>query len=151
ALIELDARRTAAQLFEQAQAGDQDLRDLVEPALARWRYEPAAKIWLERLGRPDSPRGDLILAMRGLAGLRYREAATLLAGWVHSSQVPWSIRLEAAQSLGAIKTSGLEEDARRLSAQIQPAGMSGRLASAWLLRHHQGKEAVELLQYLSHD
>jgi HEAT repeat protein len=151
ALIELDARGTAAQLLEQAQAGDQDLRDVVEPALARWSYEPAAKIWLERLGRPDTPRGDLILAMRGLAALRNHEAATLLAGWVHSFQVPWSIRLEAAQSLGTIKTIGLEEDARRLGAQIVPAGMSGRLASAWLLRHHQGKEAVELLQNLSHD
>jgi HEAT repeat protein len=151
ALIELDARQTAVQLLEQAQAGNQDLRDLIEPALARWGYEPAAKIWLERLGRSDSPRGDLILAMRGLGALKNKEAAPLLGEWVHSSQAPWSIRLEAARSLGTIKISGLEEDVRRLTAQTGPAEISARLARAWLLRHHQGMQAVQLLQNLGQD
>ncbi len=151
ALIELDARQSAAQLLQQAQAGDQDLRDLIEPALARWGYQPAGKIWLQRLGRPDAPRGDLVLAMRGLAVLRENDAAPLLAGWVHSSQVPWSIRLEAAHALGMIKTSGLEEDARRLAGQTGPAGVSARLAAVWLLRLHQGTEAVQLLQNLVRD
>jgi len=151
ALIELDARPSAAQLLQQAQGGDQDLRDLIEPALARWGYQPAGKIWLQRLGRPDAPRGDLVLAMRGLAALRENDAAPLLAGWVHSSQVPWSIRLEAAHALGMIKTSGLEEDARRLAGQTGPAGVSARLAAVWLLRLHQGTEAVQLLQNLVRD
>ena len=53
ALVRLDARQTAPKLFQKAQSGDSDLRDLIEPALARWDYQPARAVWLERLGQPE--------------------------------------------------------------------------------------------------
>jgi HEAT repeat protein len=169
ALVELDAKQAADHLFQQAQSGNHDLRDLIEPALARWAYQPARKAWLERLRMSDPPSGDLLLAIRGLAELREKEASSRLAELVNSGAVAKPIRLEAARALGVIQTSGLEADARRLASLISEpsrsrlsgkpepkgdgsrAGLIGRLAAANLLRHHQGAEAVRLLETLAGD
>ena len=43
ALIALDARQTASQLFEQAESSGPGLQALVDPALARWDYQPARR------------------------------------------------------------------------------------------------------------
>jgi HEAT repeat protein len=151
ALIGLDARQTAPQLLEQANAGDHDLRDLIEPALAAWKYKPAGEVWLERLHRLDTNGGNLVLAMRGLAALKEIKAASLLEEMVRSNPISWPIRLEAARTLGEIKTSGSETDAGQFATETGPSGVSARLAAAWLLRRHQGDEAVRLLQTLSKD
>src|SRR6266851_8472473 len=84
ALIELDARRTAPPLLQQAHAGDQDIRDLIETALAKWKFQPAKEIWLDRLRQPDTSGSDLVLAIRGLAALRESEAISFLVEIVHS-------------------------------------------------------------------
>jgi HEAT repeat protein len=151
ALIELDARQTAPQLFLQTQGGDRRLRELIEPALARWTFRPAVPVWLERLPRPDTSASDLLLAVRGLAALRELKATPFLKELVHSTQVPWPTRLEAARALGVIQNAGLEPDARSLVSETGSAGVGARLAAAWLLRHHQGEEAVGLLQTLGRD
>jgi HEAT repeat protein len=188
ALVELDARQAAEPLLRQAKAADHDLRDLIEPALAAWKYKPAREMWLERLSRAErqepgakganqadsrfeesegailiSDNGDFVLALRGLAALQEAEAAPRLAKLVDSDQVSWPNRLEAARALGAIRTSGSEPQARRLlvshpsrfqtgvGEEITSAQASSRLAAAWLLSHHQGEEAVKLLQGLARD
>src|SRR5262245_9659051 len=56
ALVALDARDAAPVLLRLARSGDLDLRELVEPALARWDYRPARDIWLDRLTHPP-PHG----------------------------------------------------------------------------------------------
>jgi HEAT repeat protein len=151
ALIELDARPLARQLLELARIGDHDLRDLIEPALANWKYRPVREDWLERLRLQDTSNPDRVLAIRGLAVLQDNDAASLLALLVKSRQASWTIRLEAARALGLIKTSGLEPDARQLVADMSPEGTNSRLAAASLLRHHQGDEAVQLLLSLARD
>jgi HEAT repeat protein len=151
ALIELDARQTAPQLFLQTQGGDRRLRELIEPALARWTFRPAVRVWLERLRRPDMSAGDLLLAIRGLAALRESKATPFLKELVHSTEVPWPTRLEAARALGVIQDSGLEPDARNLVGESGSTDVGARLAAAWLLRHHQGEEAIGLLQTLGRD
>ncbi len=172
ALIELDARQTAHQLLEQARKGNHDLRDVIEPALATWKYQAAREDWRERLRPPDAKNPDLVLAIRGLAELQDSEAASSLAELVHSRNATWPIRLEAARALGVIQTTGLERIAR---AMLSPAagldqdpmresasgwrkhatptetGESARLVAGWLLRHHQGDVAVPLLQALARD
>jgi len=186
-LVELDARQAAEPLLRQAKAGDHELRDLIEPALAGWKYKPAREMWLERLGQAErrepgakdanhadsrfeeseravliSDNGDFVLALRGLAALQESEAAPRLAKLVDSDQVSWPIRLEAVRALGVIRTSGSEPQARRLLASHPPrvqtgvggvtsADASPRLAAVWLLGHHQGDEAVKLLQGLARD
>ena len=79
--------------------GDHDLREVIEPALASWKYQPARELWLERLRLPDAPSDELVLAMRGLAALREPEAASRLTELVDSSEVSWPVRLEAARAL----------------------------------------------------
>src|SRR5262249_34898179 len=78
ALVELDARKAAASLFRQAQSGGGDLRDTIEPALARWDYRPARQMWLERLRQPPTTHQDLVLAIRGLAAVGEKEAGDRL-------------------------------------------------------------------------
>jgi HEAT repeat protein len=176
ALVELDARQVARQLFEQAKGGDQRMRDIIEPALARWDYRPAREVWLGRLRRPDTTHADLLLAIGCLEQVREVEATSGLAEIVHSVEASWPTRLKAAHALGVIKTAGSEADARRLltsgagrRTEFIPFGSANernefrsanpsssaaanrRLASAWLLRHHSGDDAVHLLQDLAGD
>jgi len=149
ALIELDARQAAPQLFQLTQEGDRRLRDFIEQALARWAFRPAVPVWLERLRRRDANAADLLLSVRGLAAVRETQAVSPLEELLYSEQTSWPMRLEAARALGEIQTSGLESDAGKLLRDTRFA--SPRLAAAWLLRHHQGDEAVRLLQTLGRD
>jgi HEAT repeat protein len=151
ALVELDARDAAESLFRQAQAGDADLREVVEPALARWDYRPARAAWLARLRDPAAPRRKLVLAMQGLAAVGEGEAVDRLREIVRSDAQPGPVRVEAARALGALRGEGLEEDAERLLADATPRGVPARLAAAALLRRHKGEAAVRLLQRLAED
>jgi HEAT repeat protein len=151
ALITLDARDTAPSLLREAQAGDSDLRNLVEPALARWDYRPARAVWLARLRAPEASQRDLILAVQALAAVGEKQAADSLLELVLSGRAAGPVRLEAAAALGGLRTSGLEKDAERLAGDRSPRGLAGRLAAAALLRRHQGDAATRLLKRLMGD
>ena len=150
ALIELDARDAAALLARAAAAAEQELRDLVEPALARWDYKPARVEWLARLHQPPFRR-PTILAMQCLAAVNEEKAAPRLRELVLARDVPIPVRLEGARALGRIRTSGSEEDARGLVADATPRGKMERLLAATLLRQHKGDEAIRQLQALGRD
>src|SRR5437588_687306 len=83
-----------------APAGDGDLRDLVEPALARWDYRPARATWLERLRDAQAAPRDILLAIRGLAAVREVQAADRLREIALSADADATVRLEAARALG---------------------------------------------------
>jgi HEAT repeat protein len=151
ALIALDAREAARSLFQQSQAGGSDLRDVVEPALARWQYRPAGEVWLARLSEPTAPRPSLALAIDGLAALREQQAAGRLRELALSDGADGAIRVAAARALGTLRGEGLEKDAEALSADGSARGLPGRLAAAALLQRRQGDHAVRLLQRLSED
>jgi HEAT repeat protein len=151
ALVALEAREAAPNLFRQSQAGGSDLRDVVEPALARWQYRPAGEVWLARLAEPKAPRRSLALAVEGLAAIREGQAATRLRELALSDQADGAIRLAAARALSVLRTEGLEKDAEVLAADAAPRGIPSRLAAAALLQQHQGDQTVRLLQRLSKD
>jgi len=151
ALVKLDARDTAPQLFKLSQTGDSDLRDLIEPALARWDYQPARAVWLERLGQPEPVRASLLLAIHALGQVRDAKAVPRLRELVLARRTPASVRLEAARALGSIRSSGSEKDARSLAADNGPQGIVQRLAAAALLRHHAGADTIGILQQLATD
>lgn len=151
ALIALDAKQSAADLWERAAAGGIDLREAVEPALARWDHVPARAAWLERLGDPATQPRNLVLAMRGLAVVRETRAWDGLRKRVMSNQTIAPVRLEAALALSLLRTEGLENDAKTLGADPSPRGLPSRLAAVTLLRRHQGKATVELLQTMAKD
>lgn len=151
ALVALDAREAAPQLLRLAQAGDTDLRELVEPALAKWGYRPARAVWLDRLGQPPPHRRDVVRAIRCLAAVAEPAAAPRLRELALSPDEPPPVRLEAARALAVVRRSGSEGDAERLAADGSAQGIVGRLVAASLLLHHDGEKATQLLQRLARD
>jgi HEAT repeat protein len=146
-LIALESKDAAANLLQQARTGNQQMRDLVEPALSRWKYEPAYTFWMERLRDPATlPRG-LIRTMQYLGAAREVRSSDRLLEIVRSEQ-SHAVRLEAARALGQIKTEGLEKDAEGLAAS---KSIPLRLAASALLLRHQSNEAVAILQRLTQD
>jgi HEAT repeat protein len=151
ALVELDARESATNLFRLAQSGDGDLRDTIEPALARWDHRPARQVWLNRLREPTTPHRNLVLAIRGLAAVGGKGANDRLLEMVLDKRVRGPIRVEAARGLAKLRTEGLEKDAERLSADASPRAIVSRVAAASLLCHHRSPESIRLLQKLALD
>jgi hypothetical protein len=151
-LIALDAGEKASpSLLRHSKAASGELRELIEPALARWDYQPARAMWLERLRDPAANQRSLMLAIQGLAGVKETEAVERLREIAVSDKTPRSIRLEASRALGKLRDSGLEADAERLSVDNSASGLLSRLIAAWLLRRHEGEKAVLLLQGLAED
>lgn len=64
ALIVLDSRNSAAALLEASQNDGKDMRQLVEPVLADWGFAPIQEIWSKRIHADDTPRRELVLAIR---------------------------------------------------------------------------------------
>jgi HEAT repeat protein len=170
ALVDLDARATAPDLWRQAQAGNSDLRGVVEPALASWDFQPARAVWLQRLRDPATPADALRLAIVGLATVREHLAAEALRDIVLEKQAreparesaegsqplsyrpyPPSVRLEAARALALLRPSRLEKDAERLAADTSFDALLSRLAAAELLHQHGSPEAIHLLERLELD
>jgi HEAT repeat protein len=170
-LIALDAKKAAASLFQQAQAAGGDLREIVEPALARWDFRPAREVWLKRLSEPKTPQRALILAIQSLAVVKDEKATDFLREIVLKEEggrrkdekngpssdssflLPPSsfVKLEAARALGSLRRDGLEKDAERIAQDGSPRGLLDRLCAASLLRYHHSKEAIQLLQRLLDD
>lgn len=149
ALITLDARQATPSLFKHAQADGIDMRDLIEPALMRWNYEPIRAVWLERLSQLGIPGRGWLLAMQGLGAARESRAVARLRELTLSSDSSAIIRLEAARTLGAIQTTGLEKDAEHLASGRGAPGNVLHLAAASLLRKHRTAEATRILQRLA--
>jgi HEAT repeat protein len=147
ALVALDAKEAAGSLFLWHRSEGADYREIVEPALARWGYEPARAVWLDRLTRPPPYTRATVLAMRGLAAARDERAVPALRDIALSSVAPAAYRVEAARALGTTRMAGGEADAARLAG----GGVTDRLAAAWLLRQHPGDGAVRLLVRLATD
>lgn len=150
ALVALDARGAADSLLRQLTTDDPELREVIEPALARWDHKPARAVWLGRLAEGPPYHRRHLLAIRALGEVREIQAATRLRDLVLSRSVPTAVRLEAARALAAIRTTGSEADAATLAAD-KTAGATSRLLAASVLRHHKGEAAVRLLQSLGRD
>ncbi len=66
ALIAIDARGSASQLYSAAQNDGLAMALIVEPTLARWKYPAIHELWLGRLQQEDPERNMLLLAVEGL-------------------------------------------------------------------------------------
>lgn len=145
ALIALQDRASAELLLEQSRAGNLLLRQLVEPALADWNDEAARAVWHDRLGRADTPRQDLLLAIRGLGRVADAAALPQLLEVVHDARRLVEFRLAAAQASGRIASADLEPHVDRLLANPD---LPRRLCAISLLARHTSAAAVQQLQRL---
>ncbi len=151
ALVQLEAQQAADLLFQQLRDGNLDMAELVEPALARWKYAPMRQPWLARLEQPIEVRRWHILAVRGLAELNESAAQPRLLQLSQDRNTPVNVRVEAAIALGKIQSSGLENVARSLLADKSPTAFLDRLVAVRLLAHHRGAEAEQLLTEIAAD
>lgn len=150
ALVILDVRSAAPALFAAAQEHGLQLRLLIEPALARWEFEPVRAVWRARVRDSRTNRRELILALEGLAHAQDDEALPSLLPLVHSGDQPADVRLAAARAAGAAADSGLEADAARLREQVS-ASVLHRLCAVSLLRRHTSDRSCEQLAALARD
>ena len=144
ALVALDARVAAPQLFDHWQTAENDLAAVVEPALARWKYEPIRKVWRNRLQDSQSRGSRLRYAMTGLAIFEDKGCVARLLEMVQEP-LEMTVRLRAAEALAELRHEGLETTARRLMAAADVPPRLERLLAVTLLKHHRGGVAQELL------
>ena len=151
-LVALDARESADTLFRQLDAGGFSLALLVEPALAKWDFQPAREMWLTRLKqRPFASRELSLLAIRGLGTVKESAAAEPLLSLVNANEASSAIRLEAARSLARVQSDGLLDEARRLASDESRQGMFERLVAASMLAGHRGADVESFLLGLAVD
>ncbi|WLD11749.1 HEAT repeat domain-containing protein [Planctellipticum variicoloris] len=148
ALIVLDDRESSTVLLEQSRVGGLLLRQLVEPALAEWSDEAIQPIWRDRLSNSQSPRQELLLAIRGLGRVGDPAALPKLLEMVHADDRPPEVRLAAAEAAGRIAAEGLEAEVDRL---LAAPDRLRRLSANELLSRHSSPRAVELLSLLGRE
>lgn len=136
ALSALDAKAAAESLLNLSR-DHVDLREVADPALARWDHPAARAEWLSRVREEPFRRGQ-VLAVQSLAAVGETKAVPRLRELLSAPALSPASRLEVARAMGTISPTGLEADARQLTADP--------LAAVTLLRRHSGADAIKLLQ-----
>lgn len=150
ALIALDASESSALLWESARTAGLELRQIVEPALARWNYQPILPVWQDRLINPVARRQDVLLAISGVAAVGDATALRHLLSIVRDPLRPDGIRLAAAQAAGSLAESGLEPFVVDLMGAAGSAKVP-RLCAVALLARHSSETARKQLLGLARD
>ncbi|MFO1006574.1 MAG: HEAT repeat domain-containing protein [Planctomycetaceae bacterium] len=150
ALIVLDCRNSAAALLEASQNDGKDMRQLVEPVLADWGFAPIQEIWSKRVQAADTPRRELVLALRGLAKSQVVAEQSSVTQIAADVSRPADIRLAAAIAAGELSDSGQEDVALKLISHENAATID-RLCAAALLTKHRSTQAIELNTKLAGD
>lgn len=150
ALAALDARDSAAALFEASQRSESDFRQSVELVLADWKFPPALDVWRRRLNTPSTRLRDLILAIRCVREIGDESSVESLLAITHDPFRPMASRLEAARAAGKLKSSGLEVDAQRIASKPS-ASIFERLCAVALLNQQRSDSAVAALSRFAQD
>lgn len=150
ALIGLDSRDSASQLFDVSQTQGQDLRQLIEPVLARWGFEAIRPVWRQRIASVQTPRRDLRLAIDGVQQQRDAAVLSSLLDLAMTAERPIDLRLAAARAAGQIAEQKLEPQAQELLGRGAKS-TTDRLCAAALISRHRSEPAITLLQKLGTD
>jgi len=151
ALVELEAKASAASMAASAEQFGADLRQVIEPALAQWDYRPMRDVWRARLKEPQTHHRELLLAVRCLAAAGDDSAARDLLSIVHNAERSVDLRIEAARSAGILVDKGLETEARAVMANAGRASIANRLCGVQMIARHAGDDAVSLLKEFAVD
>ena len=151
ALITLKATNAAPALFEAAKNHDAELRQLIEPALAEWDFQPIRSVWLGRLENRSTRPRETILALRGLARVNETKALADARKMVLDKLQRPDIRLESARAAGRLADQGLEPDVTRLTNAAQGSSVVDRVCAVRLLSRHASDTSQGLLIELAKD
>jgi len=150
ALVALNLRAEASVLLEVGLKHGGDFRQIIEPALAAWDYEPVRSTWRQRLTDSTVTRRDLLLAVQGLGQVKDKDALSVLLKLAGSGPgTPAVVRLAAARAAADIADSGLEAQAEPL--MNANAAILDRLCAVSLLKRHRATSAQALLNRLAQD
>lgn len=150
ALVTLDHKEAAGELRAAAGRHGALIKQVVEPALARWDDQPIRDVWLARLSDRNTHRRELMLALAGLGTVGEPRATAACLALAKDSQQSADVRLAAARAAGSISDHGLEGDAAGLVGTPQPPQIN-RLCAVALLSRHRSAEAQQLLLRLAAD
>lgn len=150
ALIVLEARESADTLFAVSQKYGTDLRQQIEPALAKWKYQPIRQVWQQRLDVAETRQRDLMLAIDAAQVTSDSSMIPALLLIVHDPLRPSGTRLAAARAAGQIQNSGLGTDAEKLLDSPAPS-IVNRLCATSLLKQHRSQTEQSRLVRLAQD
>ena len=151
ALIALKATSAAPAMFEAAQRHDAELRQLIEPALAEWDFQPIRSVWLDRLENRSTRPREAVLAIRGLTRVHETKALAVVRKMALDKLQRPDIRLESATAAGGLADQGLEPDASRLTNSAQGSSVVDRVCAVRLLSRHSSDTSQSLLIELAKD
>ena len=152
ALIQLDVREAAAELHQFASSGNITVANRIEPALAKWKFEPIQTEWLLRIQEPTGVTAThLVLAAQGLAASGNKSAIPGLLRLSTDEASPAQVRIAAAVALGTLADSGLTDACRQLASDQSQNGFVNRLAAANMLSGHDDESSNQLLLALAQD
>ncbi|MBC8351727.1 MAG: hypothetical protein H8E66_07045 [Planctomycetes bacterium] len=147
-LIALDARQAAKALAETLDGGSLELARLIEPALARWEYEPIQETWRKRLADPETERLRLQLAVRCLGIAKDTSAFPALDEIVKDTNAEVPLRLAAARAAAEINRSDVITAANELASNEGDQPTASFFAVA-LLALQSDSKAISLLARLA--
>ncbi|MCH1495948.1 MAG: HEAT repeat domain-containing protein [Rubripirellula sp.] len=115
---------------------------IVEPALANWQVDTLKSRWLERLEDGVAGETAISFAIKGLAAIGCDEAIEPIQAVVLDEKLSPSIRLVAAQQLGALEQTGLNPLAQRV-VSLNADSTFHRLLAIEILGQHSSDAAIE--------
>ena len=148
ALVTLDAKQAAKAFAENMASGSVEIATIVEPALARWDYEPARTVWRERLSDPEIERTRLQLAIQCLGIVKDADALSALLKIVNDVNAEVPLRVSAARASAKIGHDELIAAANDL-ASVGADQPTASLLAATLLTEQSGAEAVTTLKRIA--
>ncbi len=148
ALIMLESKESATELYELSRTAGLDFRMLIEPALGRWGFEPIRSVWRARLKSTDTSRRELRLAIDGLVENQEVAAVPDLVRITQEGLQPADLRISAARGAAVLTHEGLEKPAREV---LSRSALIDRLCAVTLLSQHQSPTAIEMCQTLAVD
>ena len=148
ALVTLDAKQAAKVFAENMASGSVEIATIVEPALARWDYEPARIEWRQRLSGPEIERSRLQLAIRCLGMVKDADALPALLKIVNDVNTEVPLRLSAARASAEIGQNELIAAANDL-ASVEAGQPTASLLAVTLLAGQGDAEAVSILKRIA--
>ncbi len=152
ALIQLDVREAAEELYQFTSSGNITVAHRIEPALAKWKFAPIQAEWLKRIQEPTTvSTTHLVLAAQGLTASDNKAAIPGLLELATDEACETQVRIAAATALGTLSNDGLTNVCRRLASDLSQDGFVNRLVAANMLSGHDDEFSRQVLLALAQD
>jgi hypothetical protein len=132
-----DFQEATADLLQLAIHGNDDMRMIVEPALARWKSEEVRTLWRDRLAQKDVTDVAYQLAAAGLVALNDTDSVDSLLQKVGDNNAEYGLRMAAADAVRILDAVKARETAIPLMADSIPSKLlaitllDSELEDAW--------------------